>query len=91
TAFRNTIGLEGRLATRLQPNHPADDPRGIAAAVFDGLLLGVGDAVIGINPATDSVPGAATLIHMLDELRQAYAIPTQTCVLTHITNALEII
>lgn len=91
TAFRNTIGLEGRLATRLQPNHPADDPRGIAAAVFDGLLLGVGDAVIGINPATDSVPGAATLIHMLDDLRQAYAIPTQTCVLTHITNALEII
>ncbi|WP_226016978.1 ethanolamine ammonia-lyase subunit EutB [Novosphingobium sp. FKTRR1] len=91
TAFRNTIGLEGRLATRLQPNHPADDPLGIAAAVFDGLLHGVGDAVIGINPATDSVPGAATLIHMLDDLRQAYDIPTQTCVLTHVTNALEII
>lgn len=88
TAFRNTIGLPGRLSTRLQPNHPADDPRGIAAAVLDGLVHGVGDAVIGINPASDSVPGAATLLHMLDDLRQSYAIPTQSCVLTHITNAL---
>ena len=91
TAFRSTIGLPGHLSTRLQPNHPADDPRGIAAAVLDGLLHGVGDAVIGVNPATDSVPAATTLIRMLDELRQAYAIPTQTCVLTHVTNALAII
>ncbi|WP_353230403.1 ethanolamine ammonia-lyase subunit EutB [Novosphingobium sp.] len=91
TAFRNTIGLPGRLATRLQPNHPADDPRGIAAAVLDGLVHGVGDAVIGINPASDSVPGALRLLAMLDDLRQRYAIPTQTCVLTHVTNAIEII
>jgi ethanolamine ammonia-lyase large subunit len=90
TAFRNTIGLEGRLSTRLQPNHPTDDPRGVAAAVLDGLLHGVGDAVIGINPATDSVPGASRLIHMLDDLRERYAIPTQTCVLTHVTNAIAI-
>lgn len=90
TAFRSTIGLPGRLSTRLQPNHPADDPRGIAAAVLDGLLYGVGDAVIGINPASDSVPAASTLIHMLDELRERYAIPTQSCVLTHVTNALAI-
>jgi len=91
TAFRNTIGLAGRLSTRLQPNHPADDPRGIAAAVLDGLIHGVGDAVIGINPATDSVPGALRLLTMLDDVRQRYAIPTQTCVLTHVTNAIEII
>ncbi len=91
TAFRNTIGLAGRVSTRLQPNHPADDPRGIAAAVLDGLICGVGDAVIGINPATDSVPGAFSLLTMLDDLRERYAIPTQTCVLTHVTNALEII
>lgn len=90
TAFRSTIGLPGRLSTRLQPNHPTDDPRGIAAAVLDGLLYGVGDAVIGINPATDSVPAATALIQMLDELRERYAIPTQTCVLTHVTNALTI-
>ncbi len=91
TAFRNTIGLAEHLSTRLQPNHPADDPRGIAAAVLDGLIHGVGDAVIGINPASDSVPGALRLLTMLDDLRQRYAIPTQTCVLTHVTNTLEII
>jgi len=90
TAFRSTIGLPGRLSTRLQPNHPSDDPRGIAAAVLDGLLYGVGDAVIGINPATDSVPAATALIQMLDELRERYAIPTQSCVLTHVTNAIQI-
>lgn len=90
TAFRTTIGLPGRLSTRLQPNHPADDPRAIAAAVLDGLIHGVGDAVIGINPASDSVPAASTLIHMLDELRGRHAIPTQSCVLTHVTNALAI-
>jgi ethanolamine ammonia-lyase large subunit len=90
TAFRSTIGLEGRLSTRLQPNHPADDPRGIAAAVLDGLAHGAGDAVIGVNPASDNVANAVQLIDMLDEIRQRYAIPTQTCVLTHVTNALEI-
>ena len=90
TAFRSTIGLPGRLSTRLQPNHPSDDPRGIAAAVLDGLLYGVGDAVIGVNPATDSVPAATALIQMLDELRARYAIPTQSCVLTHVTNAIQI-
>ena len=90
TAFRNTIGLEGRLSTRLQPNHPADDPKGIAAVVLDGLAHGAGDAVIGINPASDNVQNAIRLIDMLDEIRQRYAIPTQTCVLTHVTNALDI-
>jgi ethanolamine ammonia-lyase large subunit len=91
TSFRNTIGLAGRLSTRLQPNHPVDDPRAIAAAVLDGLLHGVGDAVIGVNPATDSVPAATTLVRMLDELRERHAIPTQTCVLGHVTNTLTII
>jgi ethanolamine ammonia-lyase large subunit len=91
TAFRNTIGLAGRLSVRLQPNHPTDDPAGIAASVLDGLLLGSGDAVIGINPASDSVEAAATLLHLLDDVRQAYAIPTQSCVLTHVTNTLRLI
>ncbi len=90
TAFRNTIGLPGRLATRLQPNHPTDDARGIAAATLDGLLLGAGDAVIGVNPASDSVPNCIALLDMLDALRARYDIPTQTCVLTHVTNAIEI-
>lgn len=90
TAFRTTLGLEGRLATRLQPNHPTDDPRGVAVSVLDGLLYGVGDAVIGINPATDNVPNAIALMQMLDELRLHYDIPAQTCVLTHVTNAIEI-
>ncbi|ONG52443.1 ethanolamine ammonia-lyase [Pseudoroseomonas deserti] len=91
TAFRNTIGLEGRLASRLQPNHPTDDRAGIAAATLDGLLLGSGDAVIGINPATDNVPNCIALVDMLDRLRQRHAIPTQSCVLTHVTNTLEMI
>lgn len=90
TAFRNTLGLEGRLGTRLQPNHPTDDVRGIAASVLDGLLFGVGDAVIGINPATDNIPNAIALMEMLDDVRQQYDIPAQTCVLTHVTNAIEI-
>ena len=89
TAFRTTLGLPGRLATRLQPNHPTDDPRSIAIAIIDGLLYGVGDAVIGINPATDSVANAKTLLHMLDDFRLQYDVPVQTCVLTHITNAME--
>ncbi len=89
TAFRNTLGLPGRLSVRLQPNHPTDDPRGIAASTIDGLLYGCGDAVIGINPATDSVPAVETLLHLLDELIQRYAIPTQSCVLAHVTTQLE--
>jgi ethanolamine ammonia-lyase large subunit len=90
TAFRSTIGLPGRLATRLQPNHPADDLRGIAAATLDGLLYGCGDAVIGINPASDNLPNCVALLDMLDGLRQRHDIPTQTCVLTHVTNAIHI-
>ena len=89
TAFRTTLGLPGHLSTRLQPNHPTDDARGIAAAILDGLLYGVGDAVIGINPATDSVATATSLLHMLDTFRLDYDIPIQTCVLTHVTNAIE--
>jgi ethanolamine ammonia-lyase large subunit len=91
TAFRDTIGLPGRLSVRLQPNHPTDDPRGIAASILDGLLYGCGDAVIGINPATDSVPAMETLLHLIDELIHRYAIPTQSCVLAHVTTALEVI
>jgi len=91
TRFRNTIGLPGRLSVRLQPNHPTDDPQGVAASTLDGLLLGAGDAVIGVNPATDSVDAAVTLLTMLDALRERYAIPTQTCVLAHVTTSLRAI
>jgi ethanolamine ammonia-lyase large subunit len=90
TAFRNTQGLPGHLGSRLQPNHPTDDLRGIGAATIDGLLLGCGDAVIGVNPATDSVANGIALLDMLETLRLRHDIPTQTCVLTHVTNALEI-
>ncbi|MFF0487938.1 ethanolamine ammonia-lyase subunit EutB [Nocardia sp. NPDC004068] len=91
TGFRTTIGLPGTLATRLQPNHPTDDPRGIAAAVLDGLLLGCGDAVIGVNPATDSPAVTADLLRLLDEIRQRFDIPTQSCVLAHVTTTLDLI
>ena len=91
TRFRNTLGLPGRLSTRLQPNHPTDDPAGIAASILDGLMFGNGDAVIGINPASDSLPAATRLLHMLDEVIARYDIPTQSCVLTHVTNAIELI
>jgi ethanolamine ammonia-lyase large subunit len=91
SAFRNTQGLPGHLGSRLQPNHPTDDLRGIGAATIDGLLLGCGDAVIGVNPATDSVANGIALLDMLETLRLRHDIPTQTCVLTHVTNALEII
>ncbi len=91
TAFRNTLGLPGRLSVRLQPNHPTDDARGIAASIFDGLLLGSGDAVIGINPATDSPETAYALLAMLDELRTKLDIPTQSCVLAHVTTTLDLI
>ncbi|PZQ50496.1 MAG: ethanolamine ammonia lyase large subunit [Rhodovulum sulfidophilum] len=91
TAFRGTIGLPGRLSTRLQPNHPTDDPAGIAASILDGLMYGNGDAVIGINPATDSPAAVETLVRMLDEVIRSYAIPTQSCVLTHVTTSIELI
>lgn len=90
TAFRDTIGLPGRLSTRLQPNHATDDLKGIAASMLEGLLYGCGDAVIGINPATDSVPMMRDLLELIDELVQRYRIPTQSCVLSHVTNALEV-
>jgi ethanolamine ammonia-lyase large subunit len=91
TAFRSTLGLPNRLASRLQPNHPTDDLVGIAVATLDGLLYGMGDAVIGVNPATDNVGSTIALLQMLDELRERYQIPTQTCVLSHVTTTLEAI
>jgi ethanolamine ammonia-lyase large subunit len=91
TRFRGTLGLAGRLATRLQPNHPTDDAAGIAASLLDGLLHGSGDAVIGINPATDNLPQVMRLLQMLDGVIAHYAIPTQSCVLTHVTNTLQAI
>lgn len=91
TGFRTTLGLPGRLGSRLQPNHPTDDPRGILASTVDGLLFGMGDAVIGINPATDNVEQATSLMKMLDHIRQELDIPMQSCVLTHVTNSIEAI
>ena len=91
TAFRNTIGLPGHLSVRLQPNHPTDDPRGIAASILDGLLYGSGDAVIGINPATDSIPALMDLYFLVDEIINQYQIPTQSCILTHVTNQIQVI
>jgi len=91
TRFRNTLGLEGRLSTRLQPNHPTDDMRGIAATILDGLLYGSGDAVIGINPATDHLGNVGRLIHLMSDLIEKYSIPTQSCVLSHVTTTMELI
>lgn len=91
TAFRNTIGLPGHLSARLQPNHPTDDPRGIAASIIDGLMYGSGDAVIGINPATDSIPALMDLYFLVDEVISQYQIPTQSCILTHVTNQIQVI
>ncbi|MET0983345.1 MAG: ethanolamine ammonia-lyase subunit EutB [Telluria sp.] len=91
TRFRGTIGLPGTLSTRLQPNHPFDDASGIAASLFDGLMYGSGDAVIGINPATDNVAQVVRLVTMMDDIISRYAIPTQSCVLTHVTNTLAAI
>ncbi|MCM3849222.1 ethanolamine ammonia-lyase subunit EutB [Pseudonocardia sp. DR1-2] len=90
TAFRSTVGLPGTMATRLQPNHPTDDPAGVTASIVDGLLLGCGDAVIGINPATDSPQRTTDLLHLIDEVRTRYDIPTQSCVLAHVTTSIEI-
>jgi len=91
TGFRNTVGLPGRLSVRLQPNHPTDDLRGIAASMLDGLLYGCGDAVVGVNPATDNLSGLIGLLNMLDEVRRRFDIPTQSCVLTHVTNTVRAI
>ena len=91
SSFRNTIGLKNRLSTRLQPNHPTDDVSGIAASMLDGLMYGSGDAVIGINPASDSVSQSIKLLNLIDEVICKYEIPTQSCVLTHVTNTLEMI
>ncbi|MGY4711828.1 ethanolamine ammonia-lyase subunit EutB [Mycolicibacterium sp. CBM1] len=90
-AFRTTVGARGTMATRLQPNHPTDDPRGVAAAVLDGLLMGCGDAVIGINPATDSPHATSDLLRLLDSIRDRFDIPTQSCVLSHITTTIGLI
>jgi len=91
SAFRTTIGLPGRMAVRLQPNHPTDDPRGVLASVLDGLMYGCGDAVIGINPVGDNLPGIVSLLRMLDDIRQRFDIPTQSCVLTHVTQTIKAI
>ncbi|RZL66068.1 MAG: ethanolamine ammonia-lyase subunit EutB [Variovorax sp.] len=90
TRFRNTVGLPGHLSVRLQPNHPTDDLRGVAASTLDGLLMGAGDAVIGLNPASDSMPVLGKLLHMLDEVIGRFEVPTQSCVLTHVTNTLKL-
>ncbi len=91
TKFRNTIGLSGRLSSRIQPNHPTDDPEGVMASVVDGLLLGNGNAVIGINPALDSPERVSQLLRLLDDVRERLDIPTQSCVLTHVTTTLQLI
>ncbi|NEW94234.1 ethanolamine ammonia-lyase subunit EutB [Rhodopseudomonas sp. BR0M22] len=91
TRFRSTIGLKGRLSTRNQPNHPTDDSLGIAASAIDGLLMGTGDAVIGVNPATDTVSDYVRIVELLDELRSRLAIPTQTCCLGHVSTAIKAI
>jgi ethanolamine ammonia-lyase large subunit len=89
TRFRSTIGLPGRLSTRLQPNHPTDDPQGIAASIFDGLCYGNGDAVIGVNPVADSPARVESLLRMLDRIREHHQIPTQICVLAHVTTQMK--
>jgi ethanolamine ammonia-lyase large subunit len=90
TRFRNTLGLRGRLSSRIQPNHPTDDARGVLASAVDGLLLGNGDAVIGVNPASDSPEQCYELLRLLDELRETLNIPTQSCVLAHVTTTLQL-
>jgi ethanolamine ammonia-lyase large subunit len=89
TQFRTTVGLPGRLSTRLQPNHPTDDPAGIAASIVDGLMLGSGDAVIGINPVSDNLRTLVDLLHLVNRARERFAIPTQSCVLAHVTTQME--
>jgi ethanolamine ammonia-lyase large subunit len=89
TKFRDTLGLPGRFSTRLQPNHPTDDPRGVAESIVDGLSYASGDAVIGVNPASDDLRSVETLLHLLDKIRETLEIPTQTCVLAHVTTQME--
>jgi ethanolamine ammonia-lyase large subunit len=89
TRFRNTLGLAGRLSTRLQPNHPTDDPKGVAASIIDGLSYASGDAVIGINPVSDNLESVETLLRLLDHVRESYRIPTQTCILAHVTTSMD--
>jgi ethanolamine ammonia-lyase large subunit len=91
TRFRDTIGLPGALSSRIQPNHPTDDPKGVLASIIDGLLLGAGDAVIGINPASDSPRRCKELLLLIDELRETMEIPTQSCVLAHVTTTLQLV
>jgi ethanolamine ammonia-lyase large subunit len=91
TRFRNTLGLPGTLSVRLQPNHPTDDPQGIAASVLDGLLYGAGDACIGVNPATDNLAATTSLLQMIAGVIEQYEIPTQSCVLAHVTTTLRAI
>jgi ethanolamine ammonia-lyase large subunit len=91
TKFRNTIGLENRFSTRLQPNHPTDNPAGVAASILDGLLYGCGDAVIGINPASDNLEATSRLLYLLHDVIERYQIPTQACVLAHVTTTLKAI
>lgn len=91
TRFRNTMGVTGHLGVRLQPNHPTDDWKGIAASILDGLVLGAGDAVIGINPASDSLSNAHRLLSLIDQLRLGLDVPTQSCVLSHITTQMQLI
>jgi ethanolamine ammonia-lyase large subunit len=89
TRLRNTLGLPGRLSTRLQPNHPTDDLKGVAASIIDGLSYATGDAVIGINPVSDNLESVETLLRLLDHVRESYRIPTQTCVLAHVTTTMD--
>lgn len=91
TKFRDTIGLPGTMAVRLQPNHPTDDPAGVTASILDGLLYGCGDAVIGINPASDNLSVLGDLLRLMDDLIQRFEIPTQSCVLTHVTSAVDLV
>ena len=90
TRFRNTIGLKSHISTRLQPNHPTDDLLGISASILDGLMYGNGDAVIGINPATDNLQNLSELLKLLDHVIQEHHIPTQSCVLTHISSGIQL-
>src|SRR6202040_2296964 len=91
SAFRDTIGLRGRMSVRLQPNHPFDDEKGITASILDGILLGSGDACIGINPASDDPVVVGGLLRLLDDIIARLQIPTQSCVLTHVTTTLGLI
>ncbi len=91
TRFRTSVGLPGRMSVRLQPNHPTDDAKGVAASILDGLLYGSGDAMIGINPATDNLVAIGKLLHLIDDLRRRYEVPMQSCVLTHVTNTIQAI